>query len=96
MNTTLFSLFVLRGLMDVREKNGHSLRCNIDCIETMCDAQLTLLLYIHRNFIHYVKEVAQFSCVTRFPIVILHSYVCFFFLMIIQQSAHQFFCINLL
>ena len=56
MDTTLFSPFVLRGFMDVQEKNVHSLRCSIDYIETMCDAQLTLLLYIHINFIHYAKE----------------------------------------
>ena len=80
--------------MDLGEKkNVHRIRCSIVYIETICHAQLILLLYVHRNFIHYVKEVAQFSCVTRFPIVILHSYVCFFFLMIIQQSAHQFCCL---
>ena len=63
--------------MDLGEKkNVHRIRCSIVYIETICHAQLILLLYIHRNFIHYVKEVAQFCCVKRIAIVILHFYVC--------------------
>lgn len=44
----------------------HSLRCNIvyNYTENMsCTVDSSL---VYRNFIHYVEEVAQFCCVTRF------------------------------